>query len=319
MAVLVRILFLVVSILGARGQTGLTQPQQLTDTAIYQVSCDQAAGAFIIDVYNGFLTPEQFALSGVCTGIAAPLSPDVPQFGIDPRSNATHRLYGPASSSKTSLSIYGAQCTIALTLIGSATNGQSTGIIQRIPAVCGPFQAGQCDCDNFFSLSCYVNNCDPLESTLMWIFICIGWGAVVGISYLLYYGREQHELLSKHHKYNSGTSRKRGTELQKKIDDYVDKVRDGKMTKADLENQQRAINKELRDPQYFEMQRLEYMTAAGTKYNELEGEEEPMLNGTSTSIEMDTFTSGRRDHEHQNGHVDVYARPSVRNQRRFGV
>lgn len=310
MKVLTHFILLALCLHSARGVvTGLTLSQQITDTVIESIDCDAASGAFIVTFYNGFLTTQTYYLSGQCDGIQEPLAPTPASLTAPGRTNATGFLYGPASSSKTSLSIYGAQCTIRLAIAQSADNGFiSTQVIRQSPAVCGPFQAGKCDCPGFWSISCYWNNCDPAESTFFWMIILGGATLLFGLVFLTLHAYSTNKKLELHNHYRAHVNRDRGTKLQKKVDEYSRNVRDGKMTKERIEVELRATNMQLNDPQYVDLRRMEYVNPSGKKYTGLDSDEVLTMDDSSSSVEMTTFKDHSGNNNYAPGHVDVYPR-----------
>jgi hypothetical protein len=306
-----------VCILGAHADSVLlTQADQIVQTVIAEIDCDQAAGAFIVTMYNGYLTPQTFYLSGLCDGIPTPLSPDASSYTIDARSNRTGILYGPPSASKNSNSIYGALCQINMAIAGTAQNGfLTTQIIRSSPAVCGPFQAGKCDCQGFWALDCYFNNCNGAESTLLWLLVSVGLVILSLLIFAFVHLKAKNVLLQQYAHYNAHLTRDRGTKLQKKVDAYAEKVRNGTMTKERLEDHLRTINSELTDPQYIELRRMEYVNPSGKKYTGEDTVDVPLLEENETAIEMtsmkyDDYTRNDRD-MYGSGHVDVYARTNA--------
>lgn len=319
MALLARCLLLALCVVGSRCVvTGLTQSQQFEDTAMYSATCDQASGAFIVEIYNGYLTPQTIALSGYCDGILEPLSASPLQVRIEARQNATGYLYGPATSSKSSLSIYGAQCVISMALVANpATNLMDvTKIIQSIPAVCGPFSAGSCDCPGFWSLRCWVNNCNGAESGFLWGIIAVSYTVLATMVYGVVVITQMNKHLTKHHSFRSNLTLSRGTQLQKKVDKFTTDVRNGTLTRNGIEVQIRAINMDLVNPKYLELRRLEYVNPAGKKFTGMESEDIPLVDNDRTSVEMHTFAD-HSENSHVRGYVDAYARPNARTPGKF--
>lgn len=320
MALLARCLLLALCVVGSRCVvTGLTQSQQFEDTAMYSATCDQASGAFIVEIYNGYLTPQTIALSGYCDGILEPLSASPLQVRIEARQNATGYLYGPATSSKSSLSIYGSQCVLSMALVANPDTNlmDVTKIIQSIPAVCGPFSAGSCDCPGFWSLRCWVNNCNGAESGFLWGIITFSYAILTLLVYAIINTIIENGQLTKHHVYRTNLTLNRGSDLQKKIDKFSADVANGNTTKEELETRLRGLNMELENPKYLDLRRLEYVNPAGKKYNGMETENVPLMDNGGTAVEMHTFVD-HRENVHDRGYVDAYARPNARRAGRFG-
>lgn len=307
MAVLVHCVFLAICVLGARAVvSGLTSGQQFKDTQFVEITCDQAAGAFIVTFFNGFSTPQTFLLTSRCEGIKDPLVPFPTSINNVPgRTNGIGYLYGPATSSKSDLSIFGAQCQIQLALTQSGTNDLvTTQVIRSAPAVCGPFQAGRCDC-GFINLPCYWNNCDPAISAVFWWIVMLG---ILVLALLLYFfvkSRDLDHAAAIHDHFHGQMVLSRNTDLQKKVDALSQKVRDGTMTTERLKTSLNAANIALQDPQFLDLRRLEYLHA-GKKYNGLDTDQVGVDMGGA--VEMATYAHSEISYAPKTDkYVDAYS------------
>jgi len=151
---------------------GYTVTQQIADTVISNITCDQNSGYFTITIFNGYsdTSDKTFFVSGQTDGVGSPLVPNPLQVTIDSRQYGTLYLYGPTNTGAGSRTIVGARSVITAWIVDYETTDAPATPFQTVNTVCGN-ATGPCNC-GFFRLGCQLSGgCGPENYAFFWLVI----------------------------------------------------------------------------------------------------------------------------------------------------